>query len=252
MGNRKRRPIDGEASRRLASGAAEAGTKVRAARRRRRLRQVDLAAKARLSQSSVSAIELGRGATLSLVTWQRVAIVLDLPLRFELGRDALEEPRDAGHLAIQELVLRLGMQTGRRRTFELATKPADPSRSTDVGLIDDIHRYLLLLECVNTFGDIGAAVRSSDRKQAEAEALAIAIGGGRPFEIRQCWVVRATRRNRALLARYPEIFAARFPGSSRGWSAALTTGAAPPREPGLVWCDVNTTRVFEWRARVAR
>jgi hypothetical protein len=51
------------------------------------------------------------------------------------------------------------------------------------------------------------------------------------------WVVRETARNRALLARYPEIFASVFTGSSRGWVLALTTGSEPPDEPGLVWCD---------------
>ena len=222
---------------------------MRAARKRRRLRQVDLGRKAGLSQSTVSDLELGRGGGLSLVAWQRLAIVLDLPLRFEVGRDALEEPADAGHLNIQELVLRLGRATGRRRTFELPTKPADPSRSVDVGLIDDRQRCLIRIECVNTFGNIGAAARSSDRKLAETEALAISIGHGEPYTVHECWVVRATRRNRELLARYPELFATRFPGSSRAWVAALRNGNVPPSERGLVWCDVNATRLLEWRTR---
>ncbi len=63
------------------------------------------------------------------------------------------------------------------------------------------------------------------------------------------WVVRAAARNRALVARYPEVFAARFPGSSARWVAALTHGTEPPPEPGLVWCDVGATRLFAWRRR---
>ncbi len=249
MGNRKRWPLDAEARRRLTQAAQQAGQKVRRARRRRNQTQAQLGARCGLSQSTVSDLELGRGAALSLTAWQRVSLVLDLPLKFELGRDALEEPVDAGHLAIQELVLRLGRAAGYRRTFELPTRPADPSRSTDVGLRDDAHRRLVLVECVNTFGNVGAAARSSERKRAEAEALAVAIGNGQPYAVHVCWVVRATRRNRALLTRYPEIFAARFTGSSRAWVDALTKGAAPPREPGLAWCDVNATRLFAWRAR---
>ena len=182
-----------------------------------------------------------------MIAWQRVAIVLDLPLELKLGRDALEEPADAGHLAVQELVLRLGRAAGYRRTFELPTKPADPSRSTDVGLTDDSARRLLLIECVNTFGSINASIRSSDRKRAEAEALAISVGHGQPYAVHMCWVVRATRRNRQLIARYPELFASRFPGSSRAWVAALNMGSPPPTEPGLVWCDVRATLLFEWR-----
>lgn len=251
MGNRKRWPLDSEARRRLAPTMASEGAKVRAARKRRRLTQAKLGAKCGLAQSTVSDLELGQGGALSVVAWQRVALTLDLPLKLELGRDALEEPADAGHLRMQELVLRIGRAAGYRRTFELATKPAGPARSTDVGLLDDTKRRLLQIECVNTFGNIGAAVRSSDRKRAEAEALAISIGDGRPYSVHACWIIRATKRNRELLARYPELFGARFPGSSHGWVEALTAGAAPPAAPGLVWCDVPATRIFAWRARVA-
>jgi hypothetical protein len=60
-------------------------------------------------------------------------------------------------------------------------------------------------------------------------------------------VVRATARNRQLVARYPEVFASRFPGSSIGWVRALATGTEPPAEPGLVWCDANATRLYAWR-----
>ncbi len=228
---------------------SEQGAKVRAARRRRRWTQTQLGRRLGVTQPTVSRVERGDGSTLSLELWQQVALVLGLPLKFELGRDALEEPRDAGHLKIQELMLRLGRQTDRQRTFELATKPATPAHSVDVGLVDDRHRALIRIECVNTFGDVGAAVRSSDRKRAEAEALAISIGHGEPFSVHECWVIRASRRNRELVAHYPELFASRFPGSSREWVAALTTrGVRPPAQRGLVWCDISATRIFEWRA----
>lgn len=247
MGNRKRWPLDAEARRRVSDQMVREGAKLRRARRRRQLTQAQLGAKTGLSQSTVSDLEIGRGASLSIAAWQRVAIVLDLPLKLEVGRDALEEPADAGHLAIQELVLRLARTTGRRRTFELATKPADPLRSTDVGVVDDTHRLLIQVECVNTFGNINASIRSSDRKRAEAAELAIALGYGDPYPVRTCWIVRATRRNRRLLAQYPELFATRFPGSSRAWVNALTHGTRPPDQPGLVWCDLRATRLFEWR-----
>jgi len=155
---------------------------------------------------------------------------------------------DAGHLAIQELVLRLARPLGFARTFEPPTKPSDPSHSTDVGLRDDVRRVLVQVECWNTFGNVNSSIRSSDRKRAEAESLAVAIGNGEEYAVRQVWVVRATRRNRELLARYPEIFASRFTGSSKSWVSALTKGTPPPpAEPGLVWCNVAATRLYEWR-----
>jgi transcriptional regulator with XRE-family HTH domain len=226
---------------------ARAGGQVRASRKRRRLTQAQLAALIGVTQSTISLMERGLGGSLSMDVWQRAFEAVDRHLVLDVTRDRLEEPADAGHLAIQELVLRGAREAGLRATFELPTRPADPSRSADVGLRNDRHRVLELIECWNVIGDIGAGARSTSRKVADAEMVAVAIGRDRPYRVASCWVVRATRRNRALVARYPEIFARRFPGSSLGWVAALVTGADPPREPGLVWCDVQATRIFAWR-----
>ena len=195
----------------------------------------------------MSAIERGLGGGHTLDTWQRLAVALDVPLIIDIGRDPFEEPADAGHLKVQELVLRLGREAGYRGHFELPSRPADPSRSTDVGLRDDVRRRLLLIECWNTIGDLGAAARSTNRKLSQAEDLAVAIGGERSHRVAGCWVVRATRRNRELAARYPEVIAARFPGSSKAWVAAIVDGAEPPSQPGFVWCDVAATRLFPRR-----
>lgn len=243
-----RRPeLAAEATRRTREQTARLGGRIREARARRRLTQQQLGARVGLSRSAVSAIERGLGGGHTLDTWQRLAVALDIRLNIDLGRDPVEEPIDAGHLRIQELVLRLGRAAGYHGSFELATRPADPARSTDVGLRDDRRRRLTFVECWNTIGDLGAAARSSSRKLAEAEALAVAVGGERPHRVAGCWVVRATARNRDLVRRYPEVFAARFPGSSVGWVRALTLGTRPPAEPGLVWCDVAATRLYAWR-----
>jgi hypothetical protein len=148
---------------------------------------------------------------------------------------------------MQELLLRLGRDAGYERTFELATRPTDPAAWVDVGLIDHRRRRLILVECCNVMGDIGSSTRSSDRKRAEAEALAIALGHGKPYAVHVCWVLRATRRNRELVGRYPTIFSSRFPGSSRAWVQALTAGGEPPAARGLVWTDLPCTRLHEWR-----
>jgi hypothetical protein len=164
----------------------------------------------------------------------------------DLGRAQHDDVRDAGHLGVQELVLRLARAARFDVRFELATKPAEPWRSSDVVLADGPRMTLIGIECWNSMDDIGAGARSSDRKRAELGAQAIARWGegGRASVV---WIVRATARNRSLLRRYPEVFAARFRGSSRRWLATLTQGAAAPEEPGLVWCDVAATHLFDWR-----
>lgn len=225
------------------------GRNVLDARKRRRLTQKQLGAKVGLSQASISRVERGKGGGLTLDAWQRIALALDIQLQVTLQRDPQQEPTDAGHLGMQELVLREGRRNGYPRMVELKTRSTESRRSIDVALAADQRTTLLVVECWNTFGDVGASIRSSNRKRAEAEEYAAGRWGiaGRASLV---WVVRATRANKALTAKYPELFAAAFPGSSRGWVAALTAGAEPPEEPGLVWASVDGQRIYEWRRRV--
>jgi transcriptional regulator with XRE-family HTH domain len=237
---------------RLADAAAErAGRDVAASRRRRHWTQQALSDRVGISRSREADIEAGRGANVPLEVWFALGEALDRPFRAGFVRDSLEETADAGHLPLQELVLRLGRQAGYEGGFELATRPADPARSVDAPLIDRRRRRLIINECWNSFGDLGAAARSSNRKLAEAAALAAALGGddGPPYAVSLCWVVRDTRRNRELIERYPHIFESRFPGSLSAWVRALTAGGPLPAEPGLVWCDVNATRLYARRRR---
>lgn len=204
-----------------------------------------------ISQTAWSRIESGLGSQVPLRTWIAIGIALGRPLAVGLSRplDAPRGPADAGHLEIQEHVLQLAHATGRRGTFELPTRPTDPSRSTDVGIGDDRHRVLIQTECWNTFGDFGAAVRATNRKTVEAQAFAIAsaAGAAEPYRVATVWIVKATAANRALMARYPHIIDAAFPGSSRRWVKALTRGIDPPMDPGLVWYDPGTRRLTEHR-----
>lgn len=188
-------------------------------------------------------------AGLTVDALQRVAMAVGRPLILDLQRDVFGQTADAGHLAMQELILGLGRRAGFDGRFELATRPAEPWRSSDVGLINDRTRTLVVVECWNTIGDVGAAARASTRKLAEASALATARWGEGLTTVGLVWVVRATARNRAIVTRYPEVFASRFPGSSAGWVATLTKGAPPPSQTGLVWSDVAGTKVFAWRRR---
>jgi transcriptional regulator with XRE-family HTH domain len=223
------------------------GGEIRAMRERRGWTRIELAGRAGVGRMVVSRVERAE-TNLDLEVLQRIGLALGRPIIVTFGRDLMESPSDAGHLAMQELVLRLGRAGGYGGTFELPTRPSEPWRSVDVGLTSAAHRRLILAECWNTFGDIGAAVRSTNRKAADLEDLAVGRWGTGAI-VGVVWVVRATARNRMILQRYPEVFDARFPGSSRDWVDALTSGGVPPTEPGLVWCDVGATRLFEWRRR---
>jgi transcriptional regulator with XRE-family HTH domain len=223
---------------------ARLGGQVKAMRKRRRWSQADLATRADVGRMVIGRAERAAGSV-ELETLERIALVLEVPLTVGFGRDGLEDVADAGHLAVQEIVLRIGRANGFGGQFELPTRPNEPWRSVDVVLGSEPRRLAVAVECWNTIGDLGAATRSSRRKAAEVQDLATGRWGaeGRAGLV---WVVRETTRNRALVARYPEIFGSAFAGSSRPWLAALTAGAEPPTAPGLVWCDVATSRLHAW------
>jgi transcriptional regulator with XRE-family HTH domain len=223
---------------------ARLGREVRTWREQHGLTLAQLGARVGLGASRMGDIERGRGGEAAFSTYVALGVAIGRPLAADFSRDvSATSTRDAGHLSIQELVLRLGRATGRARTFELLTRSL---RSIDVGLRDDRFRVLILGEIWNRIDDVGAAKRDSDRKVEEARQHALAVSDP-PYRVAVCWVVRATAANRALVARYPNVFGAAFPASSRAWVRALVEGGEPPAEPGLVWADVAGTRLFEWR-----
>jgi transcriptional regulator with XRE-family HTH domain len=213
--------------------------------------QRTLAGLAGIDPSRISQIEAGLGQGVPLHTWVVLGSALNQPLAVSFTRPLGETrgPTDAGHLQMQERLLELARRTGRPATFELPTRPADPRYSIDICVRDARERVLIIQEAWNTFGDLGAAIRSTNRKAAEAGDLAATIDDGPPYRVATVWAVRPTAANRRLIARYPEIFASAFPGSSRAWVAALTIGTTPPTDPGLVWLDPTSGRLTEWRRR---
>ena len=240
-----------QGAREAARIAATLGGDLKRTRVRRRLTQRALGDRVGLSQGRISDLERGDGASAPLDTWLALSLALGRPLAVSFSRDIeVDEPRDAGHLRAQELVLGLARRLGRRADLELATRPADPSRAIDVVIRDDPARCLVLVEIWNRLDDLGAAVRSTSRKQVEAEGLAIlAAGDGTRYRVASCWLLVDTAANRRLVARYPEIFAARFGGSSVGWVRCLVEGAAPPVGPGVAWIDTRAGRILPMRHR---
>jgi transcriptional regulator with XRE-family HTH domain len=231
--------------------AGTLGRDLKMTRKRRHLTQAQLGGRVGLSGARIGEIERGDGASARLDLWVRLGIAIDRPLAVSFSRDTrLAEPRDAGHLAAQELVLRLARQHGRRADFELPTRPTDPARSIDVALRDDVDRALMVIEIWNRLDDLGAAARATTRKVSDAADAAVLAGRDGPeYRVASCWLLVDTAANRRLVSRYPEILMSRFPGSSLGWVRCLTEGSQPPEEPGLAWIDPRTGRLIPVRWR---
>ena len=237
-----------EAQRLNREQCARMGREIRASRLRRRLTQAQAAARARISRSTWSRMENGKGGGQTVDAWQRVGLAVGRPLRVDFGRDALETTSDAGHLEGQELLLRLLRMGGSRRFVELPTRPADSRRAVDVAALDERLGVLIVVQVWNTFGDLGSAVRGFDRELAAAAE--VAAGMGFPgATVAGCWAVVDNRSNRTLVAQYPEFFATRFPGSSFAWARAITTGAPPPLAAGIVWLDLRRGELVARRRR---
>lgn len=235
--------------RRTTAIAIALGQTVRAARLRLGLTQSQVGVRVGVQQSWISRIELGHGGPVAMDLWVALGVELGRPLAISFSKPLGEtlDLADAGHLAMQECLLELARATGRDSTFELPTRPADPRYSIDVCARDPRHRVLMIEEAWNTFGDLGLAIRNTNRKTAEATDLAATIDDGPPYRVATVWIVRSSATNRALVARYPQVFRSAFAGSSRGWARALTTGDAPPVQPGLVWLDPASGQISEWR-----
>jgi transcriptional regulator with XRE-family HTH domain len=233
---RQRTVIQIAGAREGAALVATLGGQIREGRTHRRLSQDALGRLVGLSPARISGIEHGDGAGVPLGTWIALGIALRTPLAARLTKplspDALG-PGDAAHLAMQEVILAYAAATRREGTFELPTRPADPSRSIDVCIRDERNHCLTVVEIWNDFRDLGSAGRSFKRKLAEAEALAVAIGSGRSYRVAGCWVIRPSAQNRGLIARYPHVFESLLPGSSAAWVQTLVGGTEPPGAPGL-------------------
>lgn len=132
--------------------------------------------------------------------------------------------------------------------IELPSRPANPAHAIDVLIRSDRQCVLILVEIWNRLDDLGTAMRSTSRKAAEAEGLAVvAAGDGPSYRVASCWLLVDTAANRRLVAAYPGVLKARFPGSSVGWVRSLVEGVAPPAEPGLAWVDPRLGRIVPMR-----
>jgi transcriptional regulator with XRE-family HTH domain len=246
---RRAHEIAGEREARIAAGAL--GGELRLTRRRRRLTQAQLGERIGLGQTRIHELESGQGASAPLSVWFAIGAALGRPVAVGFSRDVelAGDPADAGHLAGQEIVLRLARSQGRTGLFELPTRPsARDGGSVDVGIRDDTHRALVLVEIWNRTGDLGSASRSTTRKLAEAADLATFRG----YRVTSCWLFVDNATNRALVRRFPEVLRAQFTGSSVAWVRCLIDGTAPPVEPGIAWIDPRSGRITPMRLGASR
>jgi transcriptional regulator with XRE-family HTH domain len=236
-------------------GAALRDARVAAGRTQRQV-----ADGAGMVRTTVSKAERAQGDGFTLRTWSRVATAAGSSLRAYLERaSAADEPRDAAHLRVQELLLRTSAAGGWRGVPELAIDDAARgTRFLDLALTRAFGhlREVAVIEVVDWLPDVGASLRDWTRRLARTDQRATATltlddpHTGRPVVpiVGGCWVLRATHRNRHIVSDHRLVFRASFPGSSTAWLRALSENSPIPNEPALLWVSVNGQRL--WRSRL--
>ena len=176
---------------------------IRFLRIRRGWRQRDLAAKARVSQSSVSRIERGHLGAVALDAIRAVAAALDVRIDV-VGRwrgGELDRLLAAGHSALHESVAR---HFGGLRGWQFASEVSF-SNYGERGVIDllawhEPTRSLLVIELKTEFIDMNQLVGTLDRKRRNAAQIARERGWLDAATSVSVWVIVAdtsTNRHRA-------------------------------------------------------
>jgi hypothetical protein len=202
-------------------------------------------------------MELGHGASVSLLVWTRVIRAAGSDLRAYLERaTAADQPRDAVHLRAQELIVRTAEAGGWRAHPERAID-LDPARSRAADVVLTRRDELALVEVFDWVDDAGDAFRSWDRRLATVETRAIALAtadtDATNLRVGGIWVLRATRTNRRLVVEHRSLFKARFPCSGRAWLRAFSDPKQPmPQDPALLWISVRGDRLYAARLDTGR
>jgi transcriptional regulator with XRE-family HTH domain len=255
----ERSRVGPSADRHAAELARKLGKALRDGRTRAGLTQAQAAARAGFSQGAWSRLETNSDPRYTLATWDRAAFAVGTSLHAYLADiSAAGLPRDAAHLKGQELVLKTAAFGGWHGLPEERLDPeARTSRFGDVVLQRPKLRpkEVALVEIIDWFDDVGAPMRDWPRRLEALEKRSIGRMSSNEDlpTISGCWLVRATKRNRELIAEHSNLFHSRFPGSGPAWLAALTQPhTTMPADAGLLWISVNGERLYPATRAVGR
>lgn len=198
------------------------GLVVRALRRRRGWRQLDLAGAAGVSQSTVSDLERGHLDTLSMRTIKAVLAVLGARLvtdvRWRGGQ--LDRLLDEGHAALGAAVMEILGDREWQVRVEVSYSHFGERGSIDILAWHAATRTLLVVEIKTELTSIEATLRKLDEKERLAGRVARERFGWQPSAIGVLLVLRENSTNRARAGRATVILAAALPvrsAAARAW-----------------------------------
>lgn len=193
------------------------GASVRLIRTRLRLRQVDLAAAAAVSQSTVSDVERGAIDSMSVATLRGIVaalgatIVLDVRWR---GGD-LARLIDRDHAAVVHQVVGLLRRGDWTVAVEWSFNHYGERGSVDVVAWHPNRRALAVIEVKSRLTDLQDLLSTLDRKARIAPRLLAVERGWRPESIGKIVIVRDTAASRSIAGRHAAMLAVSLPDGSR-------------------------------------
>ena len=198
------------------------GLVIRALRRRRGWRQLDLARAAAVSQSTVSAVERGHLDTLSLRTIKAVVAALDGRLVHEVRWRGghIERLMDEGHASLASEVVGILADRGWQVRVEVSYSHFGERGAIDILAWHATSRTLLVVELKTELTSIESTLRKLDEKERLATSVARERFGWRPVAVGVMLIVREGPTDRARARRAEVLLAAALPSRSvaaRAW-----------------------------------
>jgi transcriptional regulator with XRE-family HTH domain len=194
------------------------GAVVRFLRLRMRWRQIDLARRARVSQSAVSRIERGHIGTVTLDTIRQVLAALDargdVVVRWRGGD--LDRMVGAAHSALHESVAaRLRSLTGWQLAPEVSFSIWGERGVIDILAWHEPTRSLLVIELKTELIDFNEVLGTLDRKVRLAREIAAERGWTRPSSVSAWLVVVDTSTNRHRARAHATMLRSALPADGR-------------------------------------
>jgi len=188
------------------------GRGIRALRKRRGWRQIDLAAAARVSQSIVARIERGLGDSVSPRSLDRVAHALGarVTIRLDWNAESLDRLLDQEHAGLLEWVAAMLRAAGWEVRTEVTFSIRGERGSVDLVAWHAEARVLLIVEIKSVVPDQQATLFTLDRKARLGAEIAAQLGR-RPAAVSRLLVIGASRTARRRVEQHRSTWDAALP-----------------------------------------
>ena len=212
------------------------GRGIRALRVRRRWRQVDLAAAARVSQSTVARIERGLGSRMTADTLAGVAHALGarIDVRLNWAGEGLDRLLDQEHARLVETFARRLRAAGWEARTEVTFWIRGERGAVDILAWHPASRIILVIEIKSVVPDVQAMVATLDRKARLGLEIAASVGW-HGVGVGRLLVFGESRTARRRVDSHRSTFQAALPDRFVEVRRFLATPWADPALRGLVF-----------------